>query len=66
MINTQQIIVLMPLFHIDMSANAQLFFAFIMQISSFDILPTNDFYDKYFPSPAWDGPINEKLDILGF
>ncbi len=56
----------MPLFHIDMSANAQLFFAFIMQISSFDILPTNDFYDKYFPSPAWDGPINEKLDILGF
>ena len=49
-----------------MPANAQLFYGFLMEISSFDILPMQDFYDKYFPSPDWDEPLNDRFNILGF
>lgn len=66
MINTQQIIVLMPLFNIQMPANAQMFYGFIMKLASFNILPVQDFYDKYLPSPSWDEPLNERFDLLGF
>jgi hypothetical protein len=54
MINTQQIVVLMPLFDIQMPANAQIFFGFIFELASFNILPMQDFYDKYLPAPFWD------------
>jgi hypothetical protein len=66
MINTQQIIVLMPLFNIEIPANAQLFYGFIMQLASFNILPMQDFYGKYLPSPSWDGPLNERFEAIGF
>ena len=66
MINTQQIIVLMPLFKIDMPANAQMFFGFIMQLASFNILPMQDFYERYLPPPSWDEPLNDRFDVLGF
>jgi hypothetical protein len=66
MINTQQIIVLISLFKIDMPANCQLFYGFIMQLASFDIFPTEDFYDKYLPAPSWDKPLNERFNGLGF
>ena len=46
MINTQQIVVLMPLFDIQMPANAQIFFGFIFELASFNILPLQDFYDQ--------------------
>jgi hypothetical protein len=45
MINTQQIILMMPLFYISLPANAAVFFNFIMQIASFDIIPTDLFYN---------------------
>jgi hypothetical protein len=54
MINTQQIIVLLPLFDVQMPANAQIFFGFLMELASFNILPIQDFYDKYMPPPFWD------------
>ncbi len=66
MINTQQIIVLMPLFNIQMPANAQIFFEFIMELASLDILPMQKFYDKYLPSPFWDAPLSDKFYNLGF
>ena len=37
-----------------------------MELASFNILPMQDFYDKYLPTPFWDGPLNERFDILGF
>ena len=66
MINTQQIIVLMPLFNIEIPANAQMFFGFVMQLASFNILPMQDFYQKYLPAPNWDAPVNERFNVLGF
>jgi hypothetical protein len=66
MINTQQIIVLFPLFNLEMPANAQIFYGFIMELASFNILPMQDFYDKYLPTPEWDEPLNEKFNNLGF
>ena len=35
-------------------------------MASFDILPTQDFYDKYLPAPSWDAPLNERFNGLGF
>ena len=66
MINTQQIIVLLPLFNIGMPANAQIFFGFIMELASFNILPMQNFYEKYLPTPDWDKPLDYKFEILGF
>ena len=66
MINTQQIIVLLPLFNIEMPANAQIFYGFIMELASFNILPMQEFYDKYLPTPEWDEPLNDKFNNLGF
>jgi len=56
----------MPLFNIDMPANAQMFYGFIMQLASFNILPMQDYYEKFIPAPSWDEPLSEKFDILGF
>lgn len=42
MISMQQIMVLTPLFEIQMPANAGLYFSFIMQIASFDFYDTTD------------------------
>ena len=41
--------ILMPLFNIRMPANAALFFGFLMQIASFDIVPVQNLYDMMFP-----------------
>jgi hypothetical protein len=48
MVNTQQIIVMMPLFNLNLPANAGIFYAFIMNLASFNFLPTGTFYNKYF------------------
>ena len=49
MVRIMQIVVLMPLFNIRMPGNAALFFGFVMQIVSFDMIPMEDFYDMIFP-----------------
>jgi hypothetical protein len=66
MINTQQIIVLMPLFSSQMPANAQIFYGFIMNLASFNILPMDAFYEKYLPAPSWDKPLDDMFNNLGF
>jgi len=37
-----------------------------MELASFNILPMQDFYDKYLPRPEWDEPLNDKFNNLGF
>ena len=46
LINTQQLIVLMPLFNISIPANAGMFFNQIMEIAAFDIIETGDYLDS--------------------
>lgn len=41
MINTQQLIVLMPLFSINLPANAAVFFGFLTDLAAFNMLPTD-------------------------
>jgi hypothetical protein len=47
LINTQQIIVMMPLFNVNLPANAAECFGFIMTLASFNLLPMNIFYNAY-------------------
>jgi hypothetical protein len=49
MINTQQLIVIMPLFDINLPANAALFFGFLTNLASFNMVPTDTFYNYVFP-----------------
>ena len=65
MINTQQLIVLMPLFHVNPPANANMLFTKIMEIAAFDIYEVNEPLDKLLnlePTP----PFNERFDTVGF
>ena len=65
MINTQQIILMMPLFNLALPANAALFFGFLMQIASFDIIPTDIFYNDVLNWVTTD-PVNENFNSVGF
>ena len=47
LIESQQIIVLMPLFKIDIPANVGMFFGYIIAIASFDLIPIDDYIDQY-------------------
>jgi len=66
MVNTQQLVVLMPLWNIRLPANAAMFFGFIMTIASFDLLPTDTFYNEYFPNMAPTTAINSNFQAIGF
>jgi len=46
MINSQQIMVLFPLFKINLPANTAVMFNMLMTIAAFDIVPTDAFYEK--------------------
>ena len=65
LINTQQLIVLMPLFKINLPANAGLFFKQIMQIAAFDIVEIGEPLDKLLDLEPTD-PINENFEAVGF
>jgi len=41
MINTQQLMVMMPLFNQNLPANAGMFYGFVMDLASFNLLPTD-------------------------
>ena len=61
--------ILMPLFSIRMPANAALFYGFLMQIASFDIVPVQNLYDMMFPDlERTNGyqPYSANFDQLGF
>ena len=55
LINTQQLIVLMPLFDTKIPANAGIFFNQIMEIAAFDFIEVGDYLD------AWRGLARARL-----
>ena len=48
MINTQQLIVMMPLFQIVMPSNVSIFFRNIMEIASFDFFDIDEYVHESF------------------
>jgi hypothetical protein len=68
MVNTQQIIVMLPLFRVTLPVNAGIFFGFVMQLAAFNLLPTDLFYNTYFGEmkQAETGPINDNFKADGF
>jgi hypothetical protein len=56
----------MPLWNIKLPANAAMFFGFIMTIASFDLLPTDSFYNEYFSGMAPTTAINVNFQAIGF
>jgi len=64
-IHTQQIIVLMPLFKVNLPGNAAVFFNVLMTVASFDVLPTDNFYDKVLnTTPTL--PLTANFEAVGF
>ena len=54
---------MLPLFNQQMPANAGLFYKFIMEIASFNLLPTDKFYDAYFYLKDFDsGSVNQNFE----
>lgn len=68
MINTQQIIVLIPLFKVQVPLNATQFLNLIMTVAAFDIIPTDDLYASLFGLTEIEAPdaLNSNFDTVGF
>ena len=64
MVNTLQLIVLMPLFKTNMPANASVFFTQIMEITAFDIFEITETLD-YLLAIESKSPENENFATLG-
>lgn len=65
MVSTQQLIVLIPLFPVNLPSNAGAFFAYLMKIASFDIIPTDIIFNGMFGTEPPDA-LNESFDTVGF
>ena len=65
MINTQQLIVLMPLFDIKPPANVNMLFEKIMEIAAFDLFEVNEPLDKLLNLEPTE-PFNERFSTVGF
>jgi len=64
-INTQQIIVMMPLFSVNLPANAGKFFNIVHQVAAFDLIDVGYYYDLAFDEEPTDA-INIQFEQLGF
>ena len=64
MVNTQQLIVLMPLFRVNIPANAGSLFAQIMQIAAFEIIEIGEFLDELLGIPS-TSPMNKNFAAIG-
>ena len=65
MINTQQLIVLMPCFDVQMPANVQIFFNQINKIASFDIIDVDPLINKMLNLNETE-PVNANFEAIGF
>lgn len=66
LVETQQLLLVPPLFMLSLPANAATFFKFVMEIAAFDLLPMEIFYEKVF---GWDNTadsINTNFEDQGF
>ena len=61
MINVMQLIVHMPMLNINFPQNAVLFYSFIVDISNFDIIPTDWIKDRILKVTANDKPDDQFL-----
>jgi hypothetical protein len=68
MVDTQQIIILLPLFNIVLPENAQAFFAQLMTIAAFAIVPTDPIFGWMFAAPPNDLPLplSDNFMAVGF
>ena len=68
MVDTQQIIILLPLFDIVLPENAQAFFAQLMTIAAFAIIPTDPIFGWMFAAPPLDlpAPLSDNFMNVGF
>lgn len=66
MVNTQQIVVLMPLWTVQLPSNAAMFYEFIMQIASFDLIDMMPLWHFLFPNMPATKPISSNFDAIGF
>ena len=65
MINTQQLIALLPLFKVKIPANALVLFEKIMEIAAFDIYEVDEPLDKML-NVAPTGPFRPGFETVGF
>jgi len=64
MVETYQLIVLMPLFTVALPANVSIFFGYMMQIAAFEIFDTKGYLDKVFKLNPSE-PLNGNFESLG-
>lgn len=65
LIETQQLIVLMPLFNTGLPENAKMVFDFIFQIAAFDLISTDEFYENNFEMGESEA-LSQNFEALGF
>ena len=56
---------MMPLFNLALPANAGIFFGLLMKIASFDIIPTDIFFNEVLSWVSTD-PVNNNFNSVGF
>jgi len=64
MVNTQQLIVMMPLFKVTLPANAGMFFSQMMTIAAFEVIDTKPYLDAMLHLPPTD-PVNSNFEAIG-
>jgi len=65
MIHAQQLIVVMPLFNINLPPNASVFSAEMMKIAAFEIIDTKPYLDGMFGLEPSE-PLNSNFEAIGF
>lgn len=66
LIETQQILLVSPLFMLTLPANAAIFFKFVMEIAAFDLLPMEILYEDVFGWEDTTDAINTNFEDEGF
>lgn len=65
MINTQQLIVMMPMFQIQMTSNVSIFFRNIMAIAAFDFFDIDEYVHDSFDIKPTEA-VDVKFQLIGF
>ena len=64
MINNLQMVLHAPLINLQFPANAQMIYAIMISVGTFDFLPTDDFYPYFFPKLPEDNAFNDKFSDM--
>ena len=59
-LQAMQLLSLVPLYEVNMPANVQIFFKFIMQVAAFDFIPIEPVYDSLFDNLEYK-PTSDKF-----